>query len=285
MKSRTKGERKADYYVYVYVDPRNLEEFYYGKGCGGRKDAHLDHIGNSPLSKRIKAIRKAGAKPIIRVIARGLTEAEAFLIEATLLWKLGKYTANRVGGRYKKKFRRHDTLHQELPSFDFKNRLYYFNVGGGKHRKWEDCRKYGFISAGQGVRWQDAICGFHPGDVFAAYLKKHGYVGIGRIKEVAQRINQVVIKGKPLLLLCPNMGENCESERKSEYVAKVKWIKAVSQENAKMKRKAGIYTSTHVRAKLSRQPKTISFLNKAFSVNLHDLMGERDYLRERRSSQ
>jgi len=27
----------ADYYVYVYIDPRNLEEFYYGKGQGARR--------------------------------------------------------------------------------------------------------------------------------------------------------------------------------------------------------------------------------------------------------
>ena len=26
-----------DYYVYVYIDPRNHEEFYYGKGKGSRQ--------------------------------------------------------------------------------------------------------------------------------------------------------------------------------------------------------------------------------------------------------
>lgn len=31
----------SDYYVYVYIDPRSLEEFYYGKGKGSRKYAHL----------------------------------------------------------------------------------------------------------------------------------------------------------------------------------------------------------------------------------------------------
>jgi hypothetical protein len=29
---------KNDYYVYVYIDPRNFEEFYYGKGRGNRKE-------------------------------------------------------------------------------------------------------------------------------------------------------------------------------------------------------------------------------------------------------
>ena len=38
-----------EYYVYVYIDPRNFHEFYYGKGKGSRKDAHLlDSSGNPP---------------------------------------------------------------------------------------------------------------------------------------------------------------------------------------------------------------------------------------------
>ena len=28
-----------DYYVYVYIDPRNFEEFYFGKGRGTGKNA------------------------------------------------------------------------------------------------------------------------------------------------------------------------------------------------------------------------------------------------------
>jgi hypothetical protein len=66
-----------DYYVYVYIDPRNYEEFYYGKGSSSRKDAHLADTSNSAKSKRISEIGKEGLEPIIRVIARGLTEAQA----------------------------------------------------------------------------------------------------------------------------------------------------------------------------------------------------------------
>ena len=36
-----------NYYVYVYIDPRNLEEFHYGKGKGSRKDAHLEDVSDS----------------------------------------------------------------------------------------------------------------------------------------------------------------------------------------------------------------------------------------------
>ena len=262
----------ADYYVYVYIDPRNFEEFYYGKGKGSRKDAHLLDQGDSPKTKRISEIRKSGATPIIRVIAKELTEDQALLIEATLLWKLGKFTTNLMGGHFSENFRLHDTMHKELPGFDFQNRLYYFNVGEGKHRQWEDCRIMDFISAGQGVRWRDAICGFRKGDVFAAYLKGKGFVGIGRIKEEARMIREVFIGTQPLVALRPFMADNCDSKELSEYVARVDWLCAVPASEAKMKRKAGIYTTTHVRALLNGQPLTVEFLSKEFAVDFKEIL-------------
>ena len=39
--------RVQNYYVYVYIDPRNNEEFYYGKGRGNRRYAHLAARGDS----------------------------------------------------------------------------------------------------------------------------------------------------------------------------------------------------------------------------------------------
>ena len=81
-----------NFYVYVYIDPRNFEEFYYGKGKGDRKNAHLDDTADTAKTKRIADIKKEGLEPIIRVIARGLSENDALLVEKTLLWKLGKWT-------------------------------------------------------------------------------------------------------------------------------------------------------------------------------------------------
>ena len=88
----TKVATYQDYYVYVYIDPRNHEEFYYGKGRGTRKDAHLMDKSDNEKAKRIAEIRKHGLEPLIRVIARGLSQDEVLLIEKTLLWKLGKWT-------------------------------------------------------------------------------------------------------------------------------------------------------------------------------------------------
>jgi len=268
-----------DYYVYVYIDPRNFEEFYYGKGKGSRKDAHENaHLledSDSEKSKRIKAIKKERLAPIVRVIARGLTEHDALLVEKTLLWKLGKQLTNVSSGHYSKNFRPHDTFYKKLPGFDFQNGLYYYNIGEGPHRNWDDYVKYGFISAGQAPRFRVAMQSFEVGDVIAAYLPKHGFLGIGKISQEAQPIQQVFINGQPLLSLplgCKNMADNCDSEDKSEYVALVEWAVALDRKNAKFKRKAGLYTPQKVKASLNNQPVSVKFLESEFGMNLKELM-------------
>jgi len=206
----------SEYYVYVYIDPRNFEEFYYGKGKGSRKDDHLFEDSDSEKAKRIKAIKIEGLEPIIRVIARGLSEHDALLVEKTLLWKLGNQLTNVSSGHYSKNFRPHDTLYKKLSGFDYQNGLYYYNVSEGAHRNWDDYVKYGFISAGQAARFRDAMLSFEVGDVIAAYLPKHGYLGIGKITQEAKPIQQAMINNRPLLsleLVCNNMAENSESEK------------------------------------------------------------------------
>jgi hypothetical protein len=266
---------RNDYYVYVYIDPRNYEEFYYGKGRGSRKDFHLNDEADNEKSERIRSIEKDGLVPIVRVIAANLTEHEACIIETTLIWKLGKFITNIMAGKFSGKFRDHDTYHLELSGFDFQNGVYYYNVGEGDHRNWDDYIKYGFISAGQGVRWRDSILGFQKGDVFIAYLKGHGYVGVGRIIERAKPIRELIIDNYLLLdldLKCPNMGDNSDDPDKSEYVGLVEWIKVVSRESAKWRPKSGLYTTPLVRASLDRQKKTIEFVQREFDVNIYKLI-------------
>ena len=263
-----------NYYVYVYIDPRNHEEFYYGKGKGTRKNAHLSDDSDSQKAKRIGAIKKVGLEPIIRVIARDLSEHDALLVEKTLLWKLGKQLTNVASGHYSQNFRPHDTIHLELSGFDYQRGLYYYNVGEGPHRNWDDYRKLNFISAGQGIRWRDGILGFQKGDVIAAYLKGHGYVGIGVIRSKAKPIRDVVIKGKPLLSyqVLPRMAENSDSDDLSEYVSQVKWIASVDRRNAKWESNAGLFTTTLIRASLDGQPETVKFLEREFGADIRPLL-------------
>jgi hypothetical protein len=119
------------------------------------------------------------------------------------------------------------------------------------------------------------MLGFQKGDVVAAYLKGKGFVGIGVITDQAKPIRSVLIKGKPLLthqLISAGMAENIDSDELCEYVAKVKWVAAVKRNQAKWKTKAGIYTTTHVRASLDGQPKTVAFLENEFGIRIRDLV-------------
>lgn len=263
------------YYVYVYIDPRNFEEFYYGKGKGSRKDAHLYEESDTNKAQRIAEIRKAGREPIVRVIAAHLTEPEALLIEKTLLWKLGKWTTNVSSGHFSDKFRPNNTLHIKLAGFDYQNGLYFYNVGEGTHREGNDYREFGFISGGQREVFGVAMRGFQEGDVFAAYLNKCGFVGIGRITKRPQMIREVKINGQRLLdcaLRCKKMGENGDDPKRTEYVALVDWIKTLPREEAKWKARSGLYTPRLVRASLDGQPKTIAFLEEEFGLNLRQMI-------------
>lgn len=267
-------DHTATYYVYVYIDPRNFEEFYYGKGKGNRKNAHLSDDSDTEKAKRIKTIKKEGLEPIIKVIAKGLTEKEAFLVEKTLIWKLGRNLTNLSSGHFADKFRPHNTFHKDLADFDFNNGLYYINVGQGKHRCWADCKEFGFLSAGQDKKYSDPIRTLKQGDIVVAYLKNHGYVGIGRVKEKATRVNDFKINNKSLKqfdLEEPHIFNNCDNEN-SEYLVKIEWIIAVESKEAKWKSKSGLFTSQLIKASLQAQRQTQDFLETEFNIKLKELL-------------
>jgi uncharacterized protein len=263
-----------DYYVYVYIDPRNHEEFYYGKGKGSRRFAHLSDNTDSEKTMRIHAIKTEGQEPIIRTVAAGLTEIDAHLIETTLIWKLGRGLTNIASGRFAALFRPRNTLHKELPGFDFQNGIYYFNIGEGPHRNWDDCRRLGFLSAGQGTRWRDQIRSLAVGDVVVAYLKGKGYVGVGKVAAQAVQYLDFRIDGHLLQdfdLTAPRMSDNSNNPTKSEYVLRVDWVASVSRSEAKWQPKAELYTMQLVCASLERQDKTVKFIENAFSLNFKEL--------------
>jgi len=263
-----------NYYVYVYIDPRNLEEFYYGKGKGNRKESHLTDNSDTEKSKIIKSIQKEELEPIIKVIAKDLTEKEAFLIEKTLIWKLGKGLSNISSGHFADKFRPHNTLHQSLNGFDYENGLYYVNVGEGETRCWEDCHKYGFMTAGQAPKWSDPIRTLNPGDVVVAYLKGKGYMGIGKVKEKAKKVMDFRYKNKSLKdydLVQPSIFKN-STNKNSEYLVKIDWIKSVPANEAKWKANSKLFTTQLIKASLEKQINTIQFLEKEFDICFDELI-------------
>jgi hypothetical protein len=266
-----------DYYVYVYIDPRNNEEFYYGKGRGNRKCAHLLAQGDSVKVKRIKAIQKEGEQPKIKVIATDLTADQALLVESVLLWKLGKSLTNAVAGVYARNFRPQNTLHKELPGFDFRQTIHLVNVGEGVHRCWDDSMRFGFLSAGQQRKYSEQLEGLQPGDITVAYLNGHGYVGVGIVEDGPVRVRDFRWRGKPLKqcgLKQPNIYDNSDDVDRSEYPVKVRWKKTVSADHAKWAPRKGLFTTRLVRASLANQTKTLRFLESEFGIRFKELIGQ-----------
>ena len=84
---------KLDYYVYLLIEPESNQVFYVGKGYGNRVFAHInasitDEMPGDKLD-RIRLIISKGFEVLHRIHRHGLTEKEAFEVEASLIDFIG----------------------------------------------------------------------------------------------------------------------------------------------------------------------------------------------------
>lgn len=96
-----KVKEQLKYYVYLYVDPRNGNPFYVGKGNGNRIFSHLKDKTETEKTKVLNELQKLKLNPICEVLKYGLSEKEAFLVESAVidLLKLSNLT-NKVQGHH-----------------------------------------------------------------------------------------------------------------------------------------------------------------------------------------
>ena len=93
--------RKLGYYVYVYVHPRTGKAFYVGKGKGRRVFSHLRSQAKAESRKQriLRGLENKGLQPRIDILAHGLDEQSAFLVEMAVIDLLGLgQLVNRVRG-------------------------------------------------------------------------------------------------------------------------------------------------------------------------------------------
>lgn len=146
--------------------------------------------------------------------------------------------------------------------------FYFVNVGEGEHRNWDDCKKYGFLSAGQGDKYGKAMKKLKSGDLVFAYMKGLGYVGFGTVTTPATMVRDFAPLGtdKNLLdlpLRQPHMSDNKDDPELSEWVIGVKWGKTFERDEAK--RFLGIFANQNIVC-LLRDAATVDFLQKEFGV-------------------
>ncbi len=146
---------------------------------------------------------------------------------------------------------------------------WYFNVAEGKTRSWDDCMKYGFLSAGQAKVYSDYLKKLKKGDKIFAYQKAAGYVGYGKVVQEATMVKDFIPEGSEnnileLPLTQPGMSENSDEPELSEWVVGVKWMKTFLRDDAK--KFSGVFANPNVVCKLRHQA-TIDFLKREFSIN------------------
>jgi hypothetical protein len=81
---------KLNYYVYALIDPRTEKVFYVGKGKGNRIYAHVEasvlvDVKEVEKIAKIREIRTKGKEVKHVVIRHGLTEDQAFAVEAAMI--------------------------------------------------------------------------------------------------------------------------------------------------------------------------------------------------------
>ena len=131
-----------------------------------------------------------------------------------------------------------DTVPAEVSSKGPWNGEYYVSFGEEEGRKWDDARKYGFVSAGGGPWYTKTLSLLSPGDRVWVNIPHTGYVGVGVVTDTVLQAKDAVFDHEntqtPMKEL-PLHGKYFYSEddpESAEYVVKVQWIKTVAASKA-----------------------------------------------------
>ena len=130
-------------------------------------------------------------------------------------------------------------------------RTFYVMFGHPERRRWEDARRYGFVSAGGGRRWSRPLERLTAGDEVLVHVPQAGYVGHGEVLggplPAADTVVHVDGTSVPLLrapLISSRMGWD-DAGDDAEHVVPVRWEKAVPTRQAYW-RSGLFYTRTTV---------------------------------------
>ena len=107
----------------------------------------------------------------------------------------------------------------------------YVLFGHPARRRWEDARRFGFVSGGGRARWSRRLHDLEVGDRVFVHVPGAGYVGIGFVVEAAQPVTAFVAGGRPILerddLVSPGLGNGREDPDTIEWLVRVEWSVAV----------------------------------------------------------
>jgi hypothetical protein len=148
--------------------------------------------------------------------------------------------------------------HERRP---WNGRDFYVVLGG---RDWDDCQRFGFISAGGGRYYSKPLEQLYQGARVFAYMPGQGYVGVGQVTEPVRPVTefQVDVDGerKPILeapFSDANLVRDVDDLERCEYLVRVNWLARRSLEEAVWE--AGLFANQMTVCKL-RDQVTIDFV-------------------------
>jgi hypothetical protein len=148
---------------------------------------------------------------------------------------------------------------------------YYVSFESTTDRDWEDARRLGFVSAGGGRWYTKTLHNLQPGNRVFVRAPGKGYIGVGRVLEPAQWVENVTVLGPdgqpvPLLeaeLSATTMNHHPGDPDLGETVVRVEWIKTVPIEEAYSE--TGLFGNQNSACKL-RDEVTIEKVSERFGV-------------------
>lgn len=116
---------------------------------------------------------------------------------------------------------------------------YFMNVGenSAESRAWEDCKTYGFLSAGGNEQYQSYVRSLAPGDKVFAYLSGHGYVGLAEVLSEAVPQHAFVPPGQTVPLVTLPLTAKVRAERLQDpetcdWCVAVRWLHVRNRHDA-----------------------------------------------------
>ena len=115
------------------------------------------------------------------------------------------------------------------------NHEFYVSFGEGPHRRWNDARKYGFVSAGGGDWYVNTLKMLQPGHRVWVNVPRRGYVGVGKVTSpaVSREDFEVRRDGAPTPLMDLEMeASEVLDESHEEHFVAVDWLRTVDLKDA-----------------------------------------------------
>jgi hypothetical protein len=113
---------KLGYYVYLLIDPETNSVFYVGKGTGNRIFSHINIAISLPVENdkldRIRAIQAKGLQVKHIIHRHGLTEKEAYEVEASLIDFIGIRDLTNIVKGYHSDNRGNLTISEVIAQYD-----------------------------------------------------------------------------------------------------------------------------------------------------------------------